>query len=144
MEQQRRPTWDEYFSEIASVIAKRSTCDRKSVGAVIVDIDNRIVSTGYNGSPDKTPHCDDVGHLLATINGRDSCIRTVHAENNAIIYAGREVIGCSIYVTVIPCYNCALMIVNAGIDNVIWSEYYLSQNTRLVMDLFAEAGIVCR
>ena len=136
-----RPDWDKYFMEIAHVVAKRATCDRKHVGAVIVDENRRIVSTGYNGSPAGLPHCDDVGHELKEIDGRDSCVRTLHAESNALDDAGRRAYGGYLYVTVIPCYDCAKRIVNAGIGHVTYGEYYESRNTDLVVDYFKEANV---
>lgn len=136
-----RPTWDEYFLNIAHVVAKRSTCNRKHVGAVIVDNRHRIVSCGYNGSPRGLPHCDDAGHEMKEIDGRESCIRTLHAESNAIDGAGRYAEGGTIYVTVTPCYDCAKRIVNVGIKRVVYGEHYQSRNTNLVETLLSEAGV---
>lgn len=136
-----RPSWDEYFLEMSEVVAKRATCDRKHVGAIIVDSRHRIVSTGYNGSPRGAPHCDDAGHLMKEVDGRPSCVRTLHAESNALDDAGRRAEGGTIYVTVIPCFNCAKRIVNAGIVRVIWGEYYQSQNTGLVKKFFFDSGV---
>ena len=136
-----RPSWDEYFLEIAYVIAKRATCDRKHVGAVLVDKRHRIVSTGYNGSAGGLPHCDDVGHELKEIDGRPSCIRTLHAESNVLDDAGRRSRGGTLYVTVIPCYDCAKRIVNAGITRVVYGEYYESRNTDLVVSYFMQAKV---
>ena len=84
-----RVDWHTYFMNIARQVSTRATCDRKQVGAVIVR-DKTILSTGYNGSIRGMPHCDDVGHELKKIEGRDSCIRTLHAESNAIDFAGRD------------------------------------------------------
>ena len=136
-----RPSWDEYFLTLAKDVSTRATCDRKSVGAIIVDKRHRIVSTGYNGAAKGMPHCDEVGHLLKEVDGRESCVRTLHAESNALDDAGRRADGGTIYVTVIPCFNCALRIVNAGIRRVVWDEYYPSQNTGLVKEFFEEARI---
>ncbi len=136
-----RPSWDAYFMNIAKLVATRATCDRKHVGAVIVDERHRIVSSGYNGAPKGTPHCDDVGHDLKEINGRPSCIRSLHAESNALDDAGRRAFGGTLYVTVIPCYECGKRIVNAGIRRVIYGEYYASQNTSLVEDYFTQADV---
>ncbi len=118
----RRPSWDEYFMGIAFEVAKRSTCDRAHVGAIIVK-DKRILTTGYNGSPTGLPHCDDVGHLM--VDGH--CVRTLHAEQNAIIQAARygiSVLGSTIYVTHQPCLTCAKMIINAGIVRVVYAGEY--------------------
>ncbi|MEM5811889.1 MAG: cytidine/deoxycytidylate deaminase family protein [Candidatus Aenigmatarchaeota archaeon] len=121
-----RPSWDEYFMEIAKVVAKRSTCKRAAVGAVIVK-DKRILTTGYAGAPKGMPHCLDVGCLIKSIvkeNGKteEHCLRTVHAEMNAIIQAalhGVSTDGATIYTTHFPCYNCAKVIINAGIKRIV-------------------------
>lgn len=131
-----RPDWDTYFLMIAYVTSLRATCDRKQVGAVIVDKDHRIVSGGYNGAPSKMPECDEVGHELKEIDGRMSCVRTLHAESNAIDRARQDLTGCTLYATVIPCYDCAKRIVSAGITRVVYSEYYESRNTKLVAEFF--------
>ena len=108
-----RKNWHDYFMDIAKLVATRSTCDRKHVGAVIVR-DRVILTTGYNGSIAGAPHCDDVGHLM--IDGH--CTRTVHAEMNAIAQAAKNGItidGADLYVTARPCWNCFRVIANAGI-----------------------------
>lgn len=118
-----RQPWPEYFMELAEKLATRSTCDRASVGAVIVNSDNRIVSTGYNGSVANNPHCDDVGHTL-----RDGhCIATIHAEINAITYCAREGVALketTLYVTHFPCLNCTKSIIAAGITKVVYKNDY--------------------
>ena len=117
-----RPTWDDYFMGIALQVARRSTCDRARVGAIIVK-DRRILTTGYNGSPAGLPHCDEIGHLI--VNGH--CVRTLHAEQNAIIQAalhGVGVAGSTLYVTHQPCLACAKMIINAGIRRVVFAGDY--------------------
>ena len=121
---------------IAFQVARRSTCDRARVGAIIVK-DRRILTTGYNGSPAGLPHCDDVGHLM--VGGH--CVRTLHAEQNAIIQAalhGVSVNGGTIYVTHQPCLTCAKMIINAGIRRVVYAGDYPDQNA---VDFFREAGV---
>jgi dCMP deaminase len=121
-----RPPWDDYFMDITFQVARRSTCDRARVGAVIVK-DKRILTTGYNGAPAGLPHCDEVGHLI--IAGH--CVRTLHAEQNAIIQAalhGVEVAGSAIYVTHQPCLTCAKMIINAGIKRVVYAGHYPDEN----------------
>lgn len=125
---------------IAFLVATRATCDRKKVGAVLVK-NNRIVASGYNGSPSGLPHCDDVGHELKKIEGRDSCIRTLHAESNAIDFAGQDAHGCTLFTTVVPCYDCAKRIINAKITAVLYDEYYESRSTELVNDLFGRANV---
>lgn len=117
-----RVSWDEYFMDIAAVIATRATCARKHVGAVIVR-DRTILSTGYNGSIRGTPHCDEAGHLMED----GHCVRTVHAEANAIVQAARNgsrIEGASIYVTASPCWSCFRLIANAGIQRVVFGEFY--------------------
>jgi dCMP deaminase len=135
-----RPTWDEYFMRIAHEVATRSTCPRLAVGAVIVR-DKRILTTGYNGSPSGMPHCVDVGCLIRIVDGRESCQRTLHAEQNAIIqaaYHGVSVTGASIYCTHQPCLLCVKMIMNAGIEEVRYAGGYPDP---LAMELAAEGGL---
>lgn len=118
----RRASWDEYFMGIATAVATRATCDRKHVGAAIVR-DRTILSTGYNGSIRGTEHCDDVGHMM--VDGH--CVRTIHAEMNAIIQAARHgtnIEGAMIYVTASPCWNCFKAICNAGLTRIVFGEFY--------------------
>jgi dCMP deaminase len=122
----QRPSWDEYFMGITFAVAQRSTCDRAQVGAVIVR-DKRILTTGYNGAPRGLPHCSEVGHLMVN----DHCVRTLHAEQNAIIQAalhGISVDGGTIYVTHQPCVTCAKMIINAGLVRVVYAGAYTDEN----------------
>lgn len=117
-----RKPWEKYFMDIAYKVAERSTCDRLHVGAVIVK-ERNILSTGYNGSMVGWEHCDDVGHLMEN----NHCIRTVHAEQNAIVQAakhGTAIEGATMYVTASPCWNCFKLIVNAGIVEVYCGEMY--------------------
>ena len=117
-----RADWDEYFMNIAKVVASRSTCDRKFVGAVIVR-DKTILSTGYNGSIRKLEHCDEVGHLME--NGH--CVATIHAEANAILQAaknGVRIDGATIYTSASPCWPCFKMIANAGLLRICYGEFY--------------------
>lgn len=132
-----RPTWDEYFIEVARVVATRSTCDRAQVGCVIVR-ERRILTTGYNGSPAGLPHCTEVGHLL--VDGH--CIRTLHAEQNAIMQAalhGISTRNAMLYVTHQPCYHCAKMIVNSGIRQVVHGGQYIDPAS---LELLEAAGIL--
>lgn len=120
----KRSSWDEYFMKLAVLTSERSTCERAHVGAIVVSKKKRIIATGYNGSVGaKTPHCDDVGHVM-----RDGhCIATMHAEMNCISYAAREGIsleGASIYCTHFPCLNCTKLIIQSGIDEVIYYRSY--------------------
>jgi len=117
-----RVSWDQYFMNIAREVATRSTCPRKHVGAVIVR-EKVILSTGYNGSIRGLPHCDEVGHLMED----GHCVRTIHAEANAIIQAashGVRLEGGDIYVTASPCWNCFKMIANTGIRRIVFGEFY--------------------
>jgi dCMP deaminase len=137
-----RPSWDQYFMFIATAVATRATCDRKHVGAVVV-LDRRIIATGYNGSIRGTPHCDDVGHDLVQDpeRGGPSCVRTVHAETNAIAQAafhGVAVGGSTIYTTASPCWPCFKLIANAGIVRVVFNELYRDKR---IKEYAAEAGI---
>jgi dCMP deaminase len=118
----KRASWDEYFMNIAREVSARSTCDRKFVGAVIVR-DKCILATGYNGSIRGLPHCDEEGHLME----EGHCVRTVHAEANAIVQAarnGNRIDGASIYVTASPCWGCFRLIANAGINRIVFGEFY--------------------
>jgi dCMP deaminase len=117
-----RPDWDTYFLRIAQVVGERSTCDRAHVGCVLV-VDKRILTAGYNGSPSGQEHCDNMGHLLS--NGH--CVRTIHAETNAIIQAalhGVSTKGATCYVTHYPCINCSKALVNAGIVRLVYETAY--------------------
>ncbi len=117
-----RVSWDDYFMQIARDVATRSTCDRKHVGAVIVR-DRMILATGYNGSIRGLPHCDEVGHLMED----GHCVRTVHAEANALVQAARSGVRideADIYVTASPCWPCFKLVVNAGIRRIHFGEFY--------------------
>jgi dCMP deaminase len=118
----KRADWDQYFMRIAQQVATRSTCNRKHVGAVIVR-SKMILATGYNGSIRGLDHCDDVGHLMEG----GHCVRTVHAEANAIVQAARSgtgLEGATIFVTASPCFNCFKLIANAGIQRIAYGEFY--------------------
>jgi dCMP deaminase len=132
-----RPTWDEYFLNIATEVAKRSTCDRANVGAVLVR-DKRILTTGFNGSPAGLAHCDNEGHLL--VEGH--CVRTIHAETNAIIQAalhGVSTKGATCYVTHFPCINCTKSLINAGVVRVVYDNNYRVDDNALAF--FNNAGV---
>ena len=121
-DKKNRVSWAEYFMNIANEVATRSTCNRKAVGAVIVR-GKTILSTGYNGSIKGADHCDDAGHEMEN----DHCVRTIHAEANAIVQAARHGIrieNSEIYVTASPCYDCFKMIANAGINKIYFGEFY--------------------
>jgi dCMP deaminase len=131
----------------AYVNASRGSCVRRQVGAVIVrDRDKRIISGGYNGAPKDQPHCLDVGCKLTTnAEGKQNCIRTLHAESNAIDDAlmSLSIEPHTMYCTTIPCYPCALRIVQSGIRTMVFHEYYESVATKDVEALFAGEPIVC-
>ena len=131
-----RPSWNEYFMNVAQEVAKRSTCERAQVGAVIVK-DKRILTTGYNGSPRGLPHCTEVGCLMD--NGH--CVRTLHAEQNAIIVAALHGViteGATIYITHQPCFLCAKMIINAGIVQIVYDKEYPDDRAR---EFLEQAGV---
>lgn len=139
-----RPSLDETFMTIAYVMKARATCLRRQVGCVVVDGGNFILSTGYNGSPSRTPHCTEVGCLL---DASGSCVRTLHAEMNALLTAGRNgvsLVGGHVYTTTRPCYRCALAIVQAGILTVTYAEPYPSDDEEAVATLFQRAGVAYR
>lgn len=146
VEKYRRPSWDEYFIEIARLVGSRGTCDRGRVGCVLAK-DKRIISTGYVGSPVGVKHCDELGHELHTVDYGDGdvhkhCVRTAHAETNAIIQAAKFGIstdGASLYCMMVPCYTCAKNIINAGIKRVVCAkDYHGGARTK---EVFKEAGI---
>jgi len=125
-----RPTWDAYFMDIAVLVAKRSTCLRRSVGALIVK-DKRILTTGYNGAPSGIRHCTEIGCLRETMNvasgQRHELCRGIHAEQNAIIqaaYHGVSIAHATLYCTNLPCSICTKMIINAGIKRIYYLEGY--------------------
>lgn len=132
----RRASWDEYFMAIATQVATRATCDRKHVGAVIVR-DRTILSTGYNGSIRGLSHCDEVGHMMEA----GHCVRTIHAEANAIIQAAKNGVaieGADIYITASPCWQCFKMIANAGVQRIIFGEFYRDER---IYDVSKTLGI---
>lgn len=139
-----RPTWDAYFFEIARVVASRSTCLRRRVGALLV-LDRRILATGYNGAPSGLAHCAETGCLREKLRvpagERHELCRGLHAEQNAIIQAavhGVAINGASLYCTHFPCVVCAKMLINANIGQVFVAEPYPD---RLSGELLQEAGV---
>ena len=120
----KRPTKDEYFKEIVEVVAKRSTCTHAQVGALLVSPDGQILSTGYNGSVAKMPHCTDVG-CLEDKNGH--CIATVHAEQNAIAQAAKHGVspeGAILYTTLFPCIACLKLVLASGVKSIKYINEY--------------------
>lgn len=141
-----RPSWDEYFMKLAQDVATRASCDRKKVGAIIVSQDHHLLSSGYNGAPRGWPSCDEIGHELVTINDRQSCVRTIHAEENAILQAARKgiaIAGSVIYTTAAPCYDCSRRIAQVGIVGVYYGEEYTSARSagQDTLAILARCGI---
>lgn len=122
-----RPDWTEYFSQIAKVVATRGDCSRRQVGAVLVDPDNRLISTGYNGAPAGEPGCLTDGAcprakafgVRPGLGYEESACRAIHAENNAILYARRDLRGCTVYVTDEPCQQCSVLLAAVGITRIV-------------------------
>lgn len=140
-----RPSWDEYFMQMAELTAQRSTCLRRKVGAVIIK-DKHIIATGYNGAPKGVPHCSELGgcereRLNVPSGQRHELCRAIHAEQNAIIQAatlGQSIEGGSIYITHHPCVICAKMIINAGIKRIVVKEGYPDD---LAVEILEQAGL---
>lgn len=139
-----RPSWDNYFMDVARLVATRSTCIRRQVGAVLVR-DERVIATGYNGAPQGLPHCEEVGCLRTVQNipsgQRYELCRGVHAEQNAIINAalyGVSTKGAVLYCTDQPCLLCARMIINAGVTRVVHEGNFEDENARQFLE---QAGI---
>lgn len=143
-----RPSWDDYFMQIAHLVASRATCLRRKVGAILVR-DKRILSTGYNGPPAGLPHCDELGGCLRTklqvpSGERHEISRAVHAEQNAIIQAavhGFSIRGATLYATNQPCSLCTKMLVNAGVKEFVVSDGYPDE---LAKEIIQQAGVVVR
>ncbi len=142
----KRPSWDEYFMEVVHAIAKRGICDRGRSGAVIAK-NRMILATGYVGSPAGFPHCDEVGHQMKKVVHEDGtitqhCVRTVHAEQNAICQAaknGVSLIGSVLYLPMTPCRVCAMLIINSGIKRVVCEKRYHAGKESEMM--FKKAGV---
>jgi dCMP deaminase len=141
-----RPSWDEYFMDLANTAAKRATCDRGRSGCVIVR-DKHVLVTGYVGSPKGMSHCDEVGHLFKKVYHEDGsvtqhCVRTVHAEQNAICQAARRGIALddsTLYCKMTPCRTCAMLIINCGIVRVVCEKkYHAGKESE---ELFRDAGV---
>ena len=132
-----RPSWDDYFMAIAKIIAARGTCDRLYAGSVLVK-DNRIIATGYNGSPAGLPHCDDAGHLLE----EGHCVRTIHGEHNSLLQAARQggtsTQGSTMYTKYSPCIHCTKYVIACGIKRVVIGKVYRNPQA---LDMLKEAGV---
>ena len=142
----KRPSWDEYFIKLVDEIAQRATCDRGKSGCIIVK-DKRILCSGYVGSPPGFAHCDEIGHLLKKVvdddgTERQHCMRTIHAEQNAICQAakyGLPLVGTTLYCTMEPCRVCAMLIISVGVKRVVAKKRYHAAND--TGELFLQAGI---
>jgi len=139
-----RPSWDDYFLHIATVVSHRSTCLRRQVGAVLV-LDKRILATGYNGAPSGLKHCAELGCLRERANvpsgERHELCRGLHAEENALLQAARygiRIEGATIYTTHVPCAMCTKMIINCGIRRIVATQQYPDSLARTLVE---EAGI---
>ena len=141
-----RPSWDEYFIGLMAEVGKRATCERGRSGSLIVK-EKRILATGYVGSPPGLRHCDEIGPLMKQVldedgTARQHCVRTIHAEQNAICQAARYGIsleGTTLYCKMEPCRTCAMLIISAGIIKVIAQRrYHAAQETR---EMFKLAGV---
>lgn len=139
-----RPSWEDYFMDIAVLVSKRSTCIRRSVGAVIVK-DKRILSTGYNGAPSGISHCLDIGCMREKMNipsgERHELCRGIHAEQNAIIQAamhGVSIKDATVFCTNLPCLICSKMIINAGINKIVYLSGYADSMSR---EMLEESGV---
>ena len=139
-----RPDWDTYFMRITKLVATRSSCLRRSVGAVLVK-DKRILATGYNGAPSGMAHCEEAGCLRDQLHipsgERHELCRGLHAEQNAIIQAARqgtEIKDSTLYCTTAPCSLCAKMLINAGVTRIVYEGSYPDERA---MAFFAEAGV---
>lgn len=136
-----RKSWDQYFMDIAHVVSTRATCDRKHVGAVIVR-DRNILATGYNGSIPGEPHCDDVGHLMED----GHCVRTVHAEVNAIYQAAKNGVrleGSTIYTNTFPCWGCFKSLAAVGIQRIVYDHKYRVDPKVVDVARAAKIALVC-
>ena len=143
-EQSHRPSWEAYFMDITFLVAKRSTCLRRAVGALVVK-DKRILSTGYNGAPTGITHCIETGCLREKLNvpsgEKHELCRGIHAEQNAIIqaaYHGVSIKGSTLFCTNLPCSICAKMIINAGIKRICYNSGYADAISK---EMLNEAGV---
>lgn len=142
-----RPNWDEYFLGLIEPIGRRASCDRGRSGAVIVSPHHTILATGYVGAPPGQPHCDEAGHMMRTVtdekgNQSQHCVRTLHAEENAILQCAKDGIkieGATLYCKMTPCYNCAMRIVRVGLKRVVAQKRYHAD--ALSVKLFEDAGV---
>lgn len=137
----KRPSWDDYFiNDVVTALSRRATCDRGRSAAIFVR-DNDLLASGYVGSPPGQPHCDDVGHLWSP--DEQHCVRTLHAEQNAVIRAARVGVSLrdsTVYCTMEPCYDCAMTLVALDVYRVVAKHsYHAAERTR---ELFADANVI--
>ncbi|MBU0568782.1 cytidine/deoxycytidylate deaminase family protein [Patescibacteria group bacterium] len=142
----KRPSWDEYFMKITEIVGSRGTCDRGRTGCIMVK-NKMIIATGYVGSPIGLAHCDEIGHEMHGVTHPDGhqsrhCIRTAHAEQNAICQAAKTGVsleGATLYIKMTPCYACAKMLINSGIKRIVCAQdYHAGERSK---QIFAEAGV---
>ena len=140
-----RPSWDQYFVDLAKLVSTRATCDRRHVGCVLVK-DRNVLSSGYNGALPGASHCDEHGHdLVKLADGIDNCVRTVHAEQNCIAQAAKRGIatsGATAYINTFPCWPCARLLLAAGISEIVYEGEY--KNDERVLRACADAGVEIR
>ena len=141
-----RPSWDEYFMKIKDAVSGRATCNRGRTAVVVVK-DRIVLVTGYVGSPSGIAHCDDVGHLMKKVVHEDEtisnhCVRTIHAEMNAIALAAKKGIsidGATMYMGMSPCYNCAKVLINTGIKRIVCNNLY--HRGKEALEILKKAGV---
>lgn len=139
-----RPSWDDYFLKLTELVATRSTCLRRKIGAILVR-EKHILSTGYNGAPQGLPHCLDIGCLReqegVPSGQRHEMCRAIHAEQNAIIQAARHgvnIVGSTLYCTTQPCVICTKMLINSGVKRILYRDGYPDD---LSMEMLKQAGV---
>lgn len=149
----KRPSWDEHFIELAKVISKRSTCLRRKTGAVLVTRDKWLIAEGYNGAPKGLPHCEELSgclreRLKIPSGQRHELCRAVHAETNVVIRAalyGASTKNTTVYTTTLPCIICAKILINAGIEQIVYFEEYGDEESNTeTRKLLNQAGIILR
>ncbi len=142
-----RPSWDDYFLGLLEPLSKRGSCDRGRNSSIIVSPHNTILATGYVGAPPGQPHCDEAGHLMIKVTHNDGhesqhCVRTIHAEENAILQCAKDGIkveGATMYIKMTPCYNCAMRILRVGIKRVVAQKVYHA--SKEAVDMLLKAGV---
>ena len=127
-EEKPRASWDEYFMNIAHLVATRTTCFRRAVGAVAVDKNHRVLGTGYNGAPSGLAHCTRANCIRIQQNipsgERSELCKAIHAEQNLVIHLGEQLAGATVYVTTRPCTTCTKLLIGCGVEEIVWQENY--------------------